>query len=61
MNDQQRRDAFMGGLIGGFAAVGVVMLAMNAVQTYQQQKLAEQLQQGQSGGLGGGLNLGDFQ
>jgi len=41
-----RIDAFVGGLIGGFAAVGVTNIALQALQQYQQHQAREQMQTG---------------
>ena len=39
-------DAFVGGVIGGFAAVGVTNIALQALQQYQQRQVREQMQTG---------------
>jgi len=45
-------DAFVGGVIGGFAAVGLTSIAMQALEVYQQRHAHERMQPGFTG-IGG--------
>ena len=49
-----RIDAFIGGVVGGFAAVGVTSIAMQALEVYQRRQAHERMQPGFAGIGGGG-------
>jgi hypothetical protein len=41
-----RINAFVGGVVGGFAAVGITTVATQALQIYQQRQAQDWMQQG---------------
>jgi len=49
-----RIQAFIGGLVGGFAAVGVTNIALQALEVHRQRQAHERIQPGFAGMRGDG-------
>jgi len=49
-----RIQAFVGGVVGGFAAVGVTSIAMQALEVHRQRQAHERMQSGFTGIAGDG-------